>query len=358
MAKSNFTSLDNFVEEFSGHEFWVGIDVHKRSHHVALYRIDGKSFTFVCSSDPQALVEKLTDLQIYIAAITYEAGPTGFSLARIAQAAGIKVLVAAPSRIPRPVLHGAKTDRLDCIRLAEYASKGMIKPIAIPTEEQEANRALLRRRHLLIDSIRKCKQRIKAKLLYLGISEPREIRNWTKNAAEVLLSLPMKLAARHTFQSFLRELAFLQEELKEIESNLSELVKKTEQRDIVDYVKSVPGVGTVVATTFCIELFDPERFSRAEEVTSYIGLAPMVHHSGEKSPSGRLRPVGQRRLRSLLIEAAWMWRARDDYARQTYNKLLSKSAIPQKAITALARKLAVILWRLSIEKRNYRIIAV
>jgi len=56
----------------------------------------------------------------------------------------------------------------------------------------------------------------------------------------------------------------------------------------------------------------------------------------------------------LLIEATWMWRSRDKYAQKIYNRLLGKSGIPQKAITALARKLAVILWRLSVEKRTYR----
>lgn len=339
MAKSNLTSLNNFVEKFSGHEFWVGADVHKRSYHIAIYRVDGKVRPFVCPASPLRLLRKLQSLNGTIAGLAYEAGPTGFSLARMIQAAGIRVIVAAPSRIPRPVLCGAKTDRLDCIKLAEYAAKGMIKSIVIPTEREEAKRSLIRRRHLLVDSIRKCKQRIKGKLLFLGLQEPQEVRNWTQNAPEVLLALPMDDVARLALESFLREFAFLQEEG----------IKKT-----MTCLKSVPGVGMVVASTFCMELFRPERFNRAEEVTSYLGLAPMVYHSGENNPSGRLKPVGQRRLRSLLIEAAWMWRSRDKYAQKIYNRLLGKSGIPQKAITALARKLAVILWRLSVEKRTYR----
>jgi transposase len=116
----------------------------------------------------------------------------------------------------------------------------------------------------------------------------------------------------------------------------------------------VPGGGKVVATTFHTELFRPERFGRGEEVASYLGLAPTVRHSGERTPRGHLVPVGQTRLRSLLIEAALIWRAKDTYARELYNKLLSKTGIPQKAIAALARRLAIIFWRLSIEQRAYR----
>lgn len=358
MAKTTLTTLRRFVEEFSDHEFWVGADVHKRSYHVALYRVDGKVQTFVCPAQPTTLLRQLQGLNISIAGVAYEAGPTGFSLARILQTAGIEVFVAAPSRIPRPVLHGTKTDRLDCIKLAEYIAKGMIKPIAIPTEKQEAKRALMRRRHLLVDSVRKCKQRIKGQLLFLGIEDPPELRNWTNNVSDVLLALPMDAAARLTLESFLRELVFLRAELKRVEKDLAEVIQDDESQRIIACLQTVPGVGTVVASSFCMELFRPERFTRAQEVTSYLGLAPVVHHSGEKNPSGRLRPVGQRRLRSLLVEAAWLWKARDVYAQKIYNRLLSRIGIAQKAIVALARKLAVILWRLCIEQRPYSTVAV
>ena len=139
-------------------------------------------------------------------------------------------------------------------------------------------------------------------------------------------------------------------ELSTVEEQFSTMVGRGK---VFACLQSVPGVGQVVATSFMLELFCPDRFQRAEEVTSYLGLAPMVRHSGEKTPSGRLRPVGQTRLRSLLIEAAWMWRQYDPYARELYNRFLGRMGIAQKAIAAVARKLAVILWRLYVEQRPY-----
>jgi transposase len=65
--------------------------------------------------------------------------------------------------------------------------------------------------------------------------------------------------------------------------------------------------------------------------------------------------VGQKRLRSLLIEAAWVWIKRDAKAHEQYRKLLGKTGVPQKAIAAMARRLAIIMWRLSVEKRAYRL---
>ena len=63
-----------------------------------------------------------------------------------------------------------------------------------------------------------------------------------------------------------------------------------------------------------------------------------------------LGPCRANPFRSLLVEAAWMWRAKDPYARELYNKLVSKTGIPQQAKAALASRLAIILWRMSIEQ--------
>lgn len=352
MVRNRVASLDQFVKYFEGHPFHMGLDVHKRSYHVAIRREDGKAMTWICPANPRGLVEQIRRLSIQVSGVAYEAGPTGFDLARTLRSAGINVLMAAPSRIPRAVRTGAKTDRLDCLRLADYAAKGLIKPIAIPSPEQEAERSLERRRHDLVDSLRRCKQRIKGLILFLGLPEPKETERWRRGAAEALLALPLDPHARLTLESHLRELAFYQNELSEVEEQLRQMARQ--HGDVLRCLQSVPGVGEVVATTFMLELFDPERFYRSEEVSSYLGLAPMVWHSGEKTPSGRLRPAGKTRLRSLLIEAAWMWRQYDPYARDLYNRFLGRMGIAQKAITAVARKLAVILWRLYVERRSYR----
>jgi transposase len=355
MAKPSLASLEQFVCGFESQPFWIGIDVHKQSYSFALRRSDQRCLTWVGPANPKSVVEQVKRLGIAVAAIAYEAGPTGFSLARELLAAGLPVIVAAPSRIPRSVTAGAKCDRLDCLKLADYAAKGMIKAIAIPTPQEEARRALMRRRHSLVDAIRRCRQRIKSQLLFLGLPEPAELAHWSQGAADALLALSMEATARLTLESHLRELTFQQIELRTVEGQLHQAVISSEQRQQVSYLQTVPGVGPTVATTFVLELFRPKRFQRAEEVASYLGLAPMVRHSGGKTPSGRLLPVGQARLRSLLVEAAWIWKSKDPFAAELYNRLLSRSGLAQKAISAVARRLAIILWRLAVEQRPYRL---
>ena len=346
MARNSLAGLRQFVSGFENAPLYVGIDVHKRSYYLALRRADGRSISAVTPPSPSAVLQLLLDLNICIGAVAYESGPTGFSLARFLDSAGIPVIVAAPSKIPRPVTRDAKCDRLDCLKLAEYAAKGMLKAIALPSPQEEARRTLLRRRHTLVDSVRRCRQRIKGLVLFLGIEEPRELEHWNQDVETVLLALPMDPAARLTLESYLRELTFNLEELRRVELQLKSLAKSPELSKRMACLQSVPGVGPVVATTFALELFRPNRFKRPEEVASYLGLAPVVRHSGGKTPSGRLVPVGQARLRSLLIEAAWMWKTKDPHAQTIYTRLLGKTGIAQKAITAVARRLAIILWRL------------
>jgi transposase len=157
-----------------------------------------------------------------------------------------------------------------------------------------------------------------------------------------------------TIDSHVRELEWHVSERKLVMKDLKEVLEGSRLQERVKNLCSVPGVGPLTAKTFCLEIFRPERFNRPEALTSYLGLAPMVRHSGSGKAKARLRPVGQKRLRSLLIEAAWIWKRKDAYTADWYRRLFSRHGVAQKAIAALARKLAVILWRVCLERRSYR----
>jgi transposase len=336
-----------FLEGSKSKTVHVGVDVHKRSYSVALLRADGAWKEWTTPSSPKALEQALSPVRSRIGAVVYEAGPCGFGLARRLLQAGIPVIVAGPSRVPRPVAATSKTDRLDGRKLAEYAATGLLRPIAVPTEEEEGFRALLRRRHRLTDSIRQGKQRIRGLLLQFGVPDPAGLDHWGKATVEEVRQLPLPPGADETRDSLLRELFFLIQEREAVEERLRRTWGTPEHEPRVRAMRTVPGVGEIVATTFAAEVFRPGRFHRPEEVTSYLGLAPVVRQSGSGKARARIRPVGQRRLRSLLVEAAWIWKQRDSAAETFYRRILGRTGLPQKAIVAVARKLAVLLWRLS-----------
>lgn len=355
MAKASLSQLHEVLEKQTGNVFHVGIDVHKKSFHTAFYGNNGLLESFVCSSELGGFIRQLKPFQAQIVQVAYEAGPTGFELARMLEEAGFTALVVAPSRVARPVTYGAKTDRLDCIRLAEYSARGMLKGIAIPSGEQEAQRSLIRRRHNLVDSIRTAKQRIRSHLLYLSVKEPAGLNHWSGQSVNGLLKLPLQPWAKETLKSLIRELNFLNKEKQRIEKQLRVMCSQPERAKTYECLQTIPGIGPITATTFMLELFDPGRFKKADKVASYLGLAPMVRQSGESKGRAKLRPVGQKRLRSLLIEAAWCWCRKDEQAKAKYSRVVSKTDVAQKAIVAVARDLAIILWRLSIEQRPYQV---
>jgi transposase len=349
MARKSVSRWDEIVDESKkGADIWVGVDVHKSSYAVAILSGNGVFHHFTAPSDNPGLLKQFLDRGVSIKCLVYEAGPTGFGLYRTCQAAGIEAMVVAACRVPQAPGKTAKTDRIDCKRLVEYLARGMLRPIRVPTEEQEAQRSKTRRRNQVSQEIAKAKERIKSFLLVNSLREPPGLMYWSQAGIKELQEIELRPDLRFTLDSYLRELEFLMGEKILLEKDIRENVLPEE-----DVLQSIPGVGPVTSSLFRTELFDPKRFERAEQVASYIGLAPVISQSGASNGYSRLIPCGQGKLRSVLVEAAWRFMSKEEWASGFYRRMISHCGRPQKAIVALARKLAVILWRLWLEDRPY-----
>lgn len=350
MAKKNVSNWESIVEESArGVKIWVGVDVHKTKYAVSVLSDTGVRHYFSAPADNDSLIRQFKSRGIVVTALAYEAGLSGFGLYRACEQAGIKALVAAASRIPRPAAQSAKTDKIDCQKLADYLSMGLLKPIAVPTAEQEAIRTKTRRRNQLAREVATTKQRIKSFLIAHGLPEPPGLERWSRAGLEELKKMEMLADLRFTLDSHLRQLSFFEEEKRLLEKEIHTQVTPKE-----DILQTVPGVGPVTAAIFRTEIFDPGRFQRSEQLASFIGLAPIISQSGSGNASTRLRPCGQSKLRSMLIEAAWILRGREKWAGDFFNGIIRRGGKPQKAITALARKLATILWKLWLSNRQYQ----
>jgi transposase len=322
---------------FDGKVCWIGVDVHKSSYAVAILCEDGQ-----------------LKMGMSIKALTYESGPTGYGLAWACQESGIPVLVAAPSRIPRPVSKTGKTDRLDSMKLVEFLARDMLKGIAIPKREEFALREMERARQHLVKRRREARQNIRAFLLRNGLAEPSGLDNWSCASIHALREMSLPVSLRLSLDIYLEEHACILESISRISKQLDEVAAQLGHGERIRNLRTIPGVGVTIAHTFASEIFRPERFKRAEDICAYVGLAPVTSHSGAGKERAWIRPVGQRYLRSILVEAAWRLVAFEDYYRDFYNRIRSGTKLPQKAITAVARKLLVLLWRIAIEGRPYR----
>src|SRR3954463_12450525 len=151
----------------------VGVDVHKASYHVAVVTdLRGLVATWSQPADPDLLVERLGPIGTQGAQVVYEAGPTGFALIRRLRAAELKAEVIAPSKIPTMPGPEAKSDRLHCGKLAVFAQKGLLRPVRVPDEQEEADRQVVRLREQLARKLRVIQQQIKAFLLPHRVAGP------------------------------------------------------------------------------------------------------------------------------------------------------------------------------------------
>jgi len=328
----------------------IGLDVHKKSIHVAVWKNGAVDDTWVAGSDYSALCAQLEVYRPAVKSVAYEAGPTGFALARLLEAEGFKTIVCAPSKTPVRPGDETKCDRLDARKIAVYTAQGLLTPVTIPTEAEECQRSLVRLRDQLAKKIRRAKQQIKGALLFHQCGS---LNSWSAAERGRLLDTELPAEVRFALDSHFRELDFLDAERRKVDIELRATLKRRRQSETIRKLETHPGVGPVVSACFVLELFRPRRFKHGDAVARYVGLAPRVRQSGESCRGGSLLKAGQGRLRSLLLQSAWRWRACDERARAIYNRLLANTGNGNKAIVGLARRLAIRLWTMWIRGEAY-----
>src|SRR4051794_23924869 len=232
----------------------VGVDVHKASYHVAVVTdLRGLVATWTQPADPDLLVERLKPISTQVAQVVYEAGPTGFALVRRLRAAGLKAEVIAPSKIPTMPGPEAKSDRLDCRKLAIFAQKGLLRSVRVPTEQDEADRQVVRLREQLTRKLRVVQQQIKALLLQHGIAEPAGLTHWTTAAVDALREPGLAAELRFCLDVMLDERRHALEQVARVTRRLEELAKTDRHRETTSTLRTVPGVGPITAMTFRVE---------------------------------------------------------------------------------------------------------
>lgn len=147
---------------------WVGLDVHARSTHgAAIHSLTGELERVRFGPGTDAVVGWLAELPRPVRAV-YEAGPTGFALARAAETAGVPVEVVAPGKTPRAAGDRVKTDRKDAELLARLLLAGQLTMVPVPPEWLEAVRHLARAREHCRRDLGRARQRVSKLLLVHG----------------------------------------------------------------------------------------------------------------------------------------------------------------------------------------------
>lgn len=172
---------------------WVGLDVHARK--VVAGVLDAQSGELRSLRAPTLPSETVQWLQQFAAPVrvAYEAGPTGYGLARACTAAGIACTVAAPSKIPVAPADRVKTDRRDAERLARLLRLGELVAVRVPEPHEEAARDLVRAREDARGELMRARHRLSKLLLRHGLVY--DAAAWTLAQRRVAAPAAVRLAA-------------------------------------------------------------------------------------------------------------------------------------------------------------------
>jgi len=276
--------------------------------------------------------------------IVYEACGFGFGLCRRLTAAGATCYVIAPQKLDE-ARKGVKTDALDagvlCQRLSRYVA-GNTKELAVirvPSEEEEQRRHVHRQREALVRARTKLQAQGRALLVTQG--QPPVQRWWRRQGWAALEKLlPGWLRAR---------LEIFRPVLQVLDTQIAALTTELEAAAAPELPAGLGKLTSVIVTR---EVCDWRRFQNRRQVSSYTGLCPGEYSSGGKRMPGAVTKHGNPRLRAALVELAWrLVRFQPGYP-PVHKRLpiLAKGAratgaARKKAIVAVARQLAVDLWR-------------
>jgi len=349
-------SVGKPIRILEGEKITVGIDVHKKTYSVALWSVDRQQLirAWVQPSDHRALASKLQSVRPAIQQMVYEAGSSGFCLARDLKESQFPVKVIAPSHTPKVPGKKAKSDRVDCRKLGEYEAKGILHEVYIPTSEEESDRQVMRLRDQLMENQRRIKLQIKSFLLFHGLAEPPGLDHWSKASIQALREMTLGEDLRFVLDMDLDELEHVRKMVARATRRVHEMARRPRYQENVQRARTMKGVGLLTAMTILTEMPNPERFHLPRQVAMMAGLAPAVRESGETHHECGREEGGNRRLRSTLIEAAWQWMRRDPAAAALYRRLLANTGSKKKAIVGVARHLIIIQWRMLTRKEPYR----
>jgi transposase len=288
----------------------VGLDVHATKIVAAVLDADtGEVQWFRVSGELAEAAALCAGLPRPVRA-AYEAGPTGYGLARELERRGVQCVVAAPSKIPRASGERVKTDRRDAEHLVRLLLAGKLHPVRVPGLEEEALRDLVRAREAVRVDLMRCRHRLSKLLLRHGVRFT-DGRAWTERHRAWLAGIELdQAAAQATLVDAIGAVDALCHRRDQLERQTIARVSDSPSAPQVARLRCLRGIDTLTAAGLCAEIGDFERFARAEQLMSYVGLVPSENSTGEQRRLGAITKTGSGHARRLLVEAAWHYRKR------------------------------------------------
>ena len=344
------------------YDMFIGIDTSKKSYSITHMDQNQNKHSLKSPADPQAVYnyfqKRFPDKRLLY---VYEAGCTGYGLHDYLTSHSQNCIIVHPASVKQAPRDRVKNDRIDSQKLSEQALGGQLRGIRVPDETFRKLRHLATTRQSYAQDGRRSKQRIKSLLLFENIQLPQEIetgKHWTKKYRDSLKTIPIaNEVVRFRLNILLEDLEHANKRLLLIHRELRTFCQKEPSiQKNLGILRSIPGFGFVVSTYFLSRIGDPANLRNVREIGSFAGVVPSEHSSGDKIQKGAITHMGDKELRRLLVQAAWIAIRKDRELEQFYNRIKNKNPRncgPQIAIVAVARKLTARAHKVLKEQRAY-----
>ena len=359
---------------------YIGLDVHKESHTICIYRTCDDEVKFVqrIKSDDKMVLKYIEQLRREYGEDAeficgYEAGPLGYKLYHELNNCGIACIIMAPHTLGVKNNNGVKTDKNDAKNIARSLAFRLYSEVHVPTAEDEEVREYIRMRDDKKTALKKVKQQILAFVLRQGYRYEAG-SYWTIAHVKWLRSLEFDGLLQEVMSEYLITYDYLMSKLDRIDARIEELASGERYAENVSKLKCLIGVKTYTALSVLVETGDFRRFKNPNQYASFLGLVPSEDSSGGTVKQGSITKAGNKVLRRLLIESsqsyargtighkskelnrrqrgnspeviAYADKANERLRRKFYRLVLKNNKARNKAVTAVARELSCFMWGL------------
>jgi len=334
---------------------YVGIDVGKANWLVTIMTNEMEIKTMTSAANPKKLADYLKKaFKGYTINSVYEAGYCGFWIHDELVKNGIKNIIVNPADVPRSNKEKkTKTDKIDSRTLARTLRAGILTGIHVPEEEMVSERNILRLRETLVKDQTRAKNRIKSLMSSIGVEVEGTEKNWSKGYIEKLSKIEMKEGNKLKLDMYIVDLKRKKEDILQVTRKIRELAKTDKYKEGMKILMSVPGIGSIWAMVILTEIGDINRFRRFDYLNNYVGLIPTEHSSGVKEKKGHINPRGNKRLKNVIVEAAWIAIRTDEALKKEYQRLIKRMS-HSRAIIVIGRKLLSSIYHIMKLKETYK----
>ena len=271
----------------------VGLDMHARS--VAAAAIDGVTGELFQAKLPPGndrILDWVRGVPGPVAvAVAYEAGPTGFGLYRALTNAGVRCVVAAPSKLQRPSGDRVKTDAKDAVHLARLLRLDEVTAVAVPTAEQESARDLVRVREDCRGDLMRARHRLSKLLLRHGIVYDDGAAWTTKHDRWLAGQRLTGAASRAAFDAEYETVLQVKARRDRLDRAIGALANDSEFTPVVRRLGCLRGVSILTAFALAVEIGDWDRVT-GSSIGSFVGLVPSEFSSGQSRVQGPITKTG------------------------------------------------------------------